>query len=157
MDPVTLALAAVGVAASAAPQVWRRLVEAASTNARVVRFLLRFGVDLRQLPAHERTEQTFEERIGQLATALQASAGTIGEIQREIERRQTLVYKLQQDAERYEELSRLKRTEAEAVAQLVEGKLRQGERRSFWTGFAMNFFFFLLGVAASIVLTNITS
>jgi TolA-binding protein len=128
-----------------------------SSSEGLVRFFGRFGIDLQELPAHERQEETFEDRIRRLAAALESSAATISEIQGEIDRRQSLVEQLQQDANRYEQLSKLKRAEAEAVAQLVEGKLKQGERRSLWVGFAMNFVFFLLGVAASFGLEQVTS
>jgi TolA-binding protein len=135
----------------------RVLVALLSSNEGIVRFFARFGIDLQETSAHERQEETFEDRIRRLATALESSAATISEIQGEIDRRQSLVEQLQQDANRYEQLSKLKRAEAEAVAQLVEGKLRQGERRSLWLGFAMNFFFFLLGVAASFGVQQMTS
>jgi hypothetical protein len=76
VNPTTLAIALIGAAASAAPQVWRWLLDRASGNERIVKFLLRLRIDMGNLSAPARYEETFEDRIRQLANALQASAET---------------------------------------------------------------------------------
>ena len=59
--------------------------------------------------------------------------------------------KLQADARTYEELARVNRAQAEAVATLVRGELASEGRRSFWKQFAMNLGFFLAGVGVSVL------
>jgi hypothetical protein len=78
-------------------------------------------------------------------------AVTSEELQREVDRGQHLVAKLEADARTYEELARVNRAQAEAVATLVRGELATEGRRSFWKDFAMNFGFFLAGVAVSVL------
>lgn len=63
--------------------------------------------------------------------------------------------KLQADAHTYEELARVNRTKAEAVATLVRGELATEGRRSFWKGFAMNLGFFVAGVVVSVVIAAV--
>lgn len=59
--------------------------------------------------------------------------------------------KLEADARTFEELARVNRTQAEAVATLVRAELATEGRRSFWKGFAVNFGFFLADVVVSVV------
>jgi hypothetical protein len=156
MEPTVL-IPIAGALASLLPVLARAIASWLARNEELVRLLKRLGIDLTSSAIQRDTTETFEDRIRQLGSALQASAATIDEIQAEIERRQSVVAKLEEDARRYEELARLNRAEAEAVAQLVEGKLKQGERRSLWSNFAMNFFFFLLGAGVSYFLAQIST
>ena len=59
--------------------------------------------------------------------------------------------KLEADARTYDELARVNRAQAEAVAVLVRGELETEGRRSFWKGFAMNLGFFLAGVVVAVL------
>jgi hypothetical protein len=82
---------------------------------------------------------------------MRALAATSEELQREVDRGQQLVGKLEADARTYEELARVNRAQAEAVATLVRGELETEGRRSFWKDFAMNFGFFLAGVVVAVL------
>jgi peptidoglycan hydrolase CwlO-like protein len=101
-----------------------------------------------------REEETTEQRISRLTSSLREATELIGQIEREIEERQSLAVKLQSDIETYNRLVELKQSEVEAVAQLLRGELHRERRRSFWENAALNFFFFVLGVIVTIVLTG---
>jgi hypothetical protein len=96
-----------------------------------------------------------QERVDRLTKtlrdAMRALAATSEELQQEVDLGQQLVAKLEADARTYEELARVNRAQAEAVAVLVRGELATEGRRSFWKGFAMNLGFFLAGVVASVL------
>jgi hypothetical protein len=108
----------------------------------------------RQSAQRGTTEETTEQRIARLTTALSESSRVIQEIEEEMKDRTELVEKLKEDADRYERLSNINREEAEAVAQALGGELRKEGRRSLLTNFLMNFGFFVLGVAATLVLST---
>jgi len=95
---------------------------------------------------------TTEQRIARLTQALSESSHVIQEIEEEMQERSELVERLKQDAQRYERLTNIKREDADAVAQTLQGELRKGERRSLVTNFIMSFGFFALGVMTTIVL-----
>jgi t-SNARE complex subunit (syntaxin) len=107
----------------------------------------------RQSAQRGTTEENTEQRIARLTTALSESSHVIQEIEEEMKDRTELVEKLKEDADRYERLSNINREEAEAVAQALGGELRKEGRRSLLTNFLMNFVFFVLGVATTIVLS----
>jgi hypothetical protein len=96
-----------------------------------------------------------QERVDRLTRtlrdAMRALAATSEELQHEVDRGQELVAKLEADARTYEELARVNRAQAEAVATLVRGELETEGRRSFWKGFAMNLGFFLAGAVVSVL------
>jgi hypothetical protein len=98
-------------------------------------------------------EESTEQRIARLTTALSESSHVIQEIEAEMKNRTELVEKLKRDAETYERLRNINREEAEAVAQALGGELRKEGRRSLLTNFFMNFVFFVLGVATTIALS----
>ena len=99
------------------------------------------------------TEESTEQRITRLTTALSESSHVIQEIEAEMQDRTELVEKLKRDAETYERLRHINREEAEAVAQALGGELRKEGRRSLLTNFLMNFGFFVLGVATTLALS----
>lgn len=93
--------------------------------------------------------------IGTLRDAMSALATTPEELQQGVDQGQQLVAKLQADARTCEELARVNRTKAEAVATLVRGELATEGRRSFWKGFAMDHGFFVAGVVVSLVIAAV--
>jgi septal ring factor EnvC (AmiA/AmiB activator) len=99
------------------------------------------------------TQENTEQRIARLTTALSESSHVIQEIEAEMKDRTELVEKLKRDAETYERLRNINREEAEAVAQALGGELRKEGRRSLLTNLLMNFGFFVLGVATTLVLS----
>jgi hypothetical protein len=99
----------------------------------------------------ERVQERVDRLTGTLRDAMRALAATSEELQREIDQGQQLVAKLQADARTSEELARVNRAQAEAVAMQLRTELQTEGRRSFWKDFAMNFVFFLAGVAASVL------
>jgi ribosomal protein L18 len=107
----------------------------------------------RRIAQRGTTEESTEQRITRLTTALSESSHVIQEIEAEMQDRTALVEKLKRDAETYERLRDINREEAEAVAQALGDELRKEGRRSFLTNFLMNFGFFVLGVATTLVLS----
>jgi hypothetical protein len=99
----------------------------------------------------ERVPERVDRLTATLADAMRALAATSEELQQEVDRGQQLVAKLEADARTYEELARVNRVQAEAVATLVRSELETEGRRSFWKGFAMNLGFFLAGVVVSVL------
>jgi hypothetical protein len=89
------------------------------------------------------------EKILSLESELQTSVTDLRTTQQEIEAKQRIA-QLQEDIERYGKLADQAKSAA-SVALLVQEEFKKGERRSLWTGFAMNFVFFLLGVGASLI------
>jgi predicted flap endonuclease-1-like 5' DNA nuclease len=64
--------------------------------------------------------------------------------------------KLQEDVKTYKEIAALKQSEVQSVAQLLRGELRREGRRSFWSGFALNLLFFVLGAVVTVLLPHLT-
>jgi predicted phage tail protein len=77
-----------------------------------------------------------QERVDRLTRtlrdAMRALAATSEELQHEVDRGQQLVTKLEADAHTYEELAKVNRAQAEAVAILVRSELATEGRRSLW-------------------------
>ena len=107
------------------------------------------------IPLERGKEETTENRIRRLTASLQEAAQLIDNIESEITARSVLAENLQKDIETYNKLVELKKPEVEAVAQLLRGELKREGRRSFWTGFALNFLFFALGVTATIIIQKV--
>lgn len=99
-------------------------------------------------------EETTEERIQKLIKSLQETNDFVNKIENEIKARSKLAEKLQNDISFYNELVSLKKPEVEAITQLLRGELKKESRLSFWKGFAVNFLFFILGAAISIIITK---
>jgi arginine/ornithine N-succinyltransferase beta subunit len=96
-------------------------------------------------------QERVDRLTGTLRDAMRVLAATSEELQQEVDRGQQLVAKLEADARTYEELARVNRAQAEAVAVLVRGELETEGRRSFWKQFGMNFGFFLAGAVVSVL------
>lgn len=94
-------------------------------------------------------EETLEDRINKLTSALKESSHLVSQVESEIQSRQLLVKELQDDAERYEKLVSLNQNQVDAVAQVLQGELRKEGKSSFWKGVAVNFVFFILGAGTS--------
>jgi hypothetical protein len=99
----------------------------------------------------EPVQERVDRLTGTLGDAMRALAATSEELQQEVDRGRQLVAKLEADARTYEELARVNRAQAEAVATLVRGELESEGRRSFWKQFVMNRGFFLAGVAVTVL------
>jgi hypothetical protein len=108
-------------------------------------------------PAGESIQERVDRLTGTLRDAMRALAATSDEVQHEVDRGRQLVARLETDARTYEELAKVNRTQAEAVATLVRGELEAEGRRSFWKQFGMNLGFFLAGVAVTVVLAALSS
>jgi peptidoglycan hydrolase CwlO-like protein len=112
------------------------------------------GYSLRDLLGkRDKAEETLEHRVEQLSKALSNATALISDIEKEITSRHALATKLESDLETYNHLVELKRSEVEAVAQLLRGELRSQERRGFWQEVLVNFVFFVLGVVTTLLLT----
>ena len=94
-------------------------------------------------------EETLEDRINKLTSALKESSHLVTQVESEIQSRQQLVEELQEDAQRYEQLITLNQEQVDAVAQVLQGELRKEGNSSFWKGVAVNFVFFILGAGTS--------
>lgn len=94
-------------------------------------------------------EETLEDRINKLTSALRESSHLVTEVEEEIQARQKLVSALQKDAEKYQKLISLNQEQVDAVAQLLQGELRKEGNKSFWKGLAVKLLFFLMGAGLS--------
>jgi hypothetical protein len=74
---------------------------------------------------------TLEQKIDILTDNLKASQKVISEIESEVGQRTQLVEKLRKDAETAQQLATINHEQSEAVAQALEGKLKQGESGNF--------------------------
>ena len=101
---------------------------------------------LRQYRARRKSgSETVEDRIAKLTRSLQQTSHLIAGIEEEIATRTALATKLKDDVERYNQLKALNQQQVEAIAQTLRGELSTQSRRSFWSGFWMNFGFFACG------------
>lgn len=94
--------------------------------------------------------ESSEERIDRLSKSLKEAANLSSEIENEIIRRNEIVDKLKGDLDRYQELTKLKETEVEAVVQTMRGELRRESNKSLWQSAGLNLIFFLAGVAVTV-------
>lgn len=97
----------------------------------------------------EKKQETLEDRINKLTSALQESSHLITSVESEIQSRQKLVSELQDDAQRYEKLISMNQEQVDAVAQVLQGELQKESKKSFWKGVAVNFIFFIMGAVVS--------
>lgn len=98
-------------------------------------------------------DESLEDRITKLTSALTESASLVSQIEDEIKQRQSVVERLELDAKTYQEIANLRRPEVEAVAQVIRGEIKSESRRSFWIQIAVNFVFFVAGIVVTLVLT----
>ena len=71
-----------------------------------------------------------EERISKLTSSLQESAKAVDEAQMEIEARQRLVDRLRSEQQTFEQLRRVDKPTADAIAATLQGELAESERRA---------------------------
>jgi hypothetical protein len=113
------------------------------------------SLQTRERRQDEHTRESLRQRAQRLTATLQdamtALATTSEELQREVDRGRELVAKLEQDAQTYEELVRVRREQAEAVAVLLRSEIKAEGRRSFWLQFGVNLGFFLAGVVITLL------
>jgi TolA-binding protein len=102
---------------------------------------------------NSKNEETLEDRINKLTSALKESSHLVTEVEAEINERRNLVQELQKDAEKYEKLVSMNKDQVEAVAQLLQGELKKEGNKSFWKGILANFIFFVLGAGVSVALS----
>ncbi|AZN32684.1 hypothetical protein [Pseudoalteromonas sp. Xi13] len=98
----------------------------------------------------ENKQETLEDRINKLTSALKESSHLVTEVEQEIQSRRHLVVELEKDAEKYQNLVSMNKEQVEAVAQLLQGELRKEVDKSFWKGILANFVFFILGAGVSL-------
>lgn len=97
-------------------------------------------------------EDSVEERMTRLTSALSEAVHFTREIESEIATRSKLADKLQKDITTYNSLLEVKKEEVEAISQVLRQELRQEAKRSFWKDFCVNFLFFALGVGATLLI-----
>jgi len=90
--------------------------------------------------------ETSRARIDRLSKALNESIELTSEIENEIRSRHKVVEKLKEDVERYEELSSIKASEIEAVAQTIRGEIKRESNKSLLKSTIVNFLFFIAGI-----------
>lgn len=65
--------------------------------------------------------------------------------------------KLEQDAKAYQEIADLRREQVDTVVQVFRGEIKSEGRRSFWVSFwvqlALGFFFLILGIVTTLLVT----
>ena len=93
------------------------------------------------------TSETLESRVKVLSDSLAEAVSIVGELEREIESRQSVAKELHEEIETNTLLAQFNAEEAEAVAELVGRKLSH----SFWRDTAMGSFFTFIGVIATII------
>lgn len=93
------------------------------------------------------------DRIDRLSRALKESIELTSEIESEIRSRHQVVEKLKEDVERYEELSSIKASEVEAVAQTIRGEIKRESNKSLFKSTAINFLFFIAGIIVTLYLS----
>lgn len=96
-------------------------------------------------------DQGLERRVEDLTANLRQAASVVGEIEQEVRARQELLEQLKEDSQQAEELSKLRATEVEAVAQALRGQLSILERRSLKGNIVLGLIFYILGIASSIL------
>lgn len=96
--------------------------------------------------------ETSIERIDRLSKALKESIELTSEIEKEIQSRHQVVKKLKEDVERYEELSSIRASEVEAVAQTIRGEIKRESNKSLFKATAINFLFFIAGIIITLYL-----
>jgi hypothetical protein len=100
------------------------------------------------------SEPDLEQRIAELTSNLQEAARVVGEIEGEVQARQSLLDRLKEDAKQAEALSRLHAVEVDAVTQALRGQLAALEQRSLKGNIILSSVFYILGIVSG-VLTNI--
>ncbi len=108
-----------------------------------------YTVYARKKMFHE--EETTEDRVEKLTKNLQEATKIISNIESEVKERSAIADKLQKDIKHYDKLAKLKKSDIEAVTQLLRGELEKSNKKSFWAGFATNFLFFALGAVVTII------
>jgi hypothetical protein len=99
-------------------------------------------------PAQPNKGPTLEQRIDSLTSSLKGAAATTQQIEGEVQARQALLARLQADAHTYEQLIKVDKPQADAVAQVLRGELAKSQRTSLWQQIAIDAAFFLLGLLA---------
>ncbi len=98
-------------------------------------------------------QETLDTRVERLGKSLTNAVDLIGEIEREIQDRHSLVEKLRADIELNKKLAELEQPQVEAIVQTLRGQLEAHGRSAFWRGVAVNFVFFLMGAGLSLAIT----
>lgn len=98
----------------------------------------------------EKRGETTSERIERLSKALKESISLTNEIEQEIQKRHSMVTKLQDNVNRYESLAKLKESEVEAIAQTLRGELRSEGSKSLLKSALISLVFFVAGVVVTL-------
>jgi hypothetical protein len=103
-------------------------------------------------PSPSLEDAPLRARVVRLSQALSDAVVLSDEISRDLEDRAKLLEQLEGEVAKHDHLARLKREEAEAVVEMLRSEIQQGSRRSFWQQVAINFIFFALGIAVTVVI-----
>jgi len=96
---------------------------------------------------------SLEVKIKKLSSSLYDSASLINEVEKEIAQKEGIVVKLQKDADTYSELSKLKKSEVEAITSVLQTTLDKQGDKSFWSGVIVNALFFIAGAIVSVLVS----
>lgn len=94
------------------------------------------------------------DRIKTVTAMLSAPMKELNLLQLELEQRIKLVEKLKEDAEQAEQIISMSEEQVSAVRKALNQELQKEGKKSFWQGVAVNFIFFILGAAASFIISK---
>lgn len=101
--------------------------------------------------------ETLDDRLQKLAEASETAQRLSREVSLEIDVLTTNATRARSEAEQAQHLISLNQKQRDAVASLVRGQIsseiKGSSRRDFWRSFWQNVLFFVLGVAASVIVT----
>jgi hypothetical protein len=101
------------------------------------------------------TPPTIAERIDSLVLKLSTASSAASDIEKEIQDRQRFVEELRRKEEKYAHLAGLNEAQAQAVAEELESRAQISNKRAFRLNTIMSAAFFLLGIAAAIVIQHL--
>lgn len=102
----------------------------------------------------ETNEPSLEDKIKELSSYLEKSANMIKNVEDEINQKQQLVASLQKDEDTYKTLLLQDKDKVNAIVNVIQSAAKKENDKSFWKGVLVNAVFFLLGTAASLLITK---
>ena len=94
---------------------------------------------------YSRPHDTLTDRIATLTKSLNDSAQIISDIEQEVNRRQSLLEKLQRDADEAKNLAALNSAQANAVVQALREELNTESNKGWWASIIQGLIFAVLG------------
>ncbi len=109
-----------------------------------------------RLRKEKRGKEETIDRVNDLTDLLREASEVIVKIEAEIDERSAALKKLKRDADRYSKLIEITKPEVEVLAGLLRDELVSAGKRSFLTGFVINFIFFVLGIILTVIVPEIS-